>query len=333
MRDKKKTYLDNPVLFILSDGEPTDTRSAQITRQAGELKQEGVICISCYVTNKDIAQPRHLYGTPHSDWPEGTRLMFECASILPPKSPFESYLRENGWIIESDARLFTQINQSEILTEFLNVILSPIENPAGLPMEQPILQPQRPKRSKVFISYSHVDSEWLDRLRIHLKPLERRGIVDIWDDTRIRSGARWREEIVKAIKTAKVALLLVSANFLASDFIQDNELPPLLKAAEDEGAIIIPIILSPSLFSQTESLSEFQSVNPPSQPLTSLSRNDQENVLVKLALDVESVLSPSVAQPNGAKANTSVSSDKTRSDKKREDEDTEGNKKSWWKFW
>jgi hypothetical protein len=87
-----------------------------------------------------------------------------------------------------------------------------------------------------------------------------------------------------------VAILLVSANFLASDFIQNNELPPLLKAAEEEGAIIIPLILSPSRFAQTHSLSQFQAVNPPSQPLTSLSENDQEEVLVKVTSDVERAL-------------------------------------------
>jgi hypothetical protein len=339
---RKRAYLDSPVLFILSDGDPTDATSAQIAKQADELRRDGVICISCYVTNKNIAQPRHLYGTSHPEWPEGAGLMFECASVLPPRSPFESYMREHGWVIEGDARLFTQINQSEILTEFINVILSPIESPEGLLTAQPPPGPQKPhapqpkpQRSKVFISYSHVDSEWLERLRVHLKPLERRGVVDIWDDTRIRSGARWREEIAKAIGAARVALLLVSANFLASDFIQDDELPPLLKAAEEEGATIIPIILSPSLFSQTESLSRFQSANPPSQPFTSLSMNDQEKFLVKVALDVESILAPPVSQPVRVMPDVPASSGQASAGSVKTEEkiDARGDKKAWWKFW
>lgn len=147
------------------------------------------------------------------------------------------------------------------------------------------------KRSKVFISYSHADAEWLERLRIHLKPMEREEIIDIWDDTKIQAGTLWKEQIAKAIGSARVAVLLISANFLASDFIQQNELPPLLKAAKEEGAIIIPIIVSPSRYTQIEGLSKFQSANSPSQPLTSLSFNDQEEILVKITLDIESALS------------------------------------------
>ncbi len=46
-------------------------------------------------------------------------------------------------------------------------------------------------RPKIFISYSHEDKEWLERLLVHLKPLERGGTIDLWDDTRIKTGDRW----------------------------------------------------------------------------------------------------------------------------------------------
>jgi len=145
-----------------------------------------------------------------------------------------------------------------------------------------------PNRTKVFISYSHQDNYWLERLRVHLRPLERDYALDIWDDTQIQAGARWLEEIERAIQSAKVGLLIVSADFLASDFITNNELPPLLDAAKKDGAIIMSLIVSPSRFKST-SLSKFQAVNDPSKPLVNLAKGDQEEILVKISERIEAV--------------------------------------------
>ena len=118
----------------------------------------------------------------------------------------------------------------------------------------------------VFISYSHKDANWLERLQVHLKPLERKGIIDPWADTKIAAGAKWREEIQRAIELATVAVVLASADFLASDFISEYELPQILSQAEDGGTTIIPIIIAPCMF-ETSGLNEFQSINSPDQPL------------------------------------------------------------------
>ncbi len=132
-------------------------------------------------------------------------------------------------------------------------------------------------RDKVFISYSHQDTKWLKRLRVHLRPLERENNIDVWDDTKIIPGSKWKNEIRKAIGSAKVVVLLISADFLASDFTATDELPPLLKAAEEDGAVILPFILSPSRFLKSESLSQFQTANNLSKPLIGLSKAKQED--------------------------------------------------------
>jgi hypothetical protein len=144
-------------------------------------------------------------------------------------------------------------------------------------------------RKGVFISYSHADVEWLKRLQKHLKPLQREG-VEVWDDTRLKAGEPWRKEIREALAGTKVAILLISADFLASDFIVTDELPPLLKAAEEEGATILPVIISPSRFARTESLSRFQAVNDPEKPLVQMRRGNQEKVLDDVARAVEDAL-------------------------------------------
>lgn len=142
----------------------------------------------------------------------------------------------------------------------------------------------------VFISYSHSDSRWLKRLQVHLKPLERQGTIERWDDTKIQAGTKWRHEIERALRSTKVAVLLISADFIASDFIEQNELPPLLKAAEDKGTVILPVIVSPCMFEETKSLSQFHAVNPPSQPLSSMRKNRQEETLVKVSREIRTAL-------------------------------------------
>jgi len=136
--------------------------------------------------------------------------------------------------------------------------------------------------AKVFISYSHKDAEWLERLKTHLDALESEGAVVVFNDKRIRAGSRWREELVQAIADAKVAVLLVSADFLASAFIKENELPPLLHRAEYDGTAILSVILGHSMYEEIPSLAQFQTVNELSKPLSTLDRNEQEEELVKV---------------------------------------------------
>lgn len=148
-------------------------------------------------------------------------------------------------------------------------------------------------RSEIFVSYSHKDRRWLERLQVHLKPLERLGGATRWDDTKIDPGSQWRDEIKCAIESARVVVLLVSADFLASDFIAQNELPPLLAAAKGKGSVVLPVIVSPCRFKETPSLSSFQAVNDPLRPLSSLSKSQQEQVFVTVANTIEKKLKKS----------------------------------------
>jgi hypothetical protein len=143
------------------------------------------------------------------------------------------------------------------------------------------------RRTRVFVSYSHRDEQWLERLQVHLVPLSRVYRIEIWDDSKIAPGAKWQTEIQDALDSTLAAVLLVSADFLASDFIVANELPPLLKAAEEEGAVILPVILSPCWFKNTPGLAQFQAVNNPADPLINGTRGEQEAVFVRVAECIE----------------------------------------------
>jgi hypothetical protein len=91
----------------------------------------------------------------------------------------------------------------------------------------------RSDRTKIFISYAHAaekESGWVKRIRTHLDGVARSSDVEVWDDSKIDPGEKWREAISRAIKQARVAVLILTADFLASKFIRDAELALLLEA-------------------------------------------------------------------------------------------------------
>lgn len=148
--------------------------------------------------------------------------------------------------------------------------------------------PATDRRRGVFISYSRKDIRWLERLEPHLAHLHDEELV--WSDKDIEPGADWQDEIQSILASCKVAVLLISANFLASRFIRENELPPLLEAADKEGAAILPVHLSASRFDLIPELSRFQSANDPKQPLMKFRGNRLQEEMDRIARAVEDAL-------------------------------------------
>jgi len=136
---------------------------------------------------------------------------------------------------------------------------------------------------KIFICYSHSDREWLNEIKIHLEPLKNEFEIDPWEDTRIKPGSKWKKKILTAIDDCDIAILLVSHYFLASKFITTNELPPLLQGAEEKGKIILSVIISPCLFNENTSLSQYQAINSPGKTIIELGKGKQQRVFLDLA--------------------------------------------------
>lgn len=145
------------------------------------------------------------------------------------------------------------------------------------------------RRDRIFISYSHRDKRWLDKLRLMLKPLERLNGFYIWDDSEIEAGQKWKDEINNALESTKVAIFLVSPNFVASQFISDNELPPLLLAAEKNHVSILWIYISACLHEET-GLTAYQAAHDVSRPLDRLSPARQNEVLVGIAKAIKKTM-------------------------------------------
>ena len=159
-------------------------------------------------------------------------------------------------------------------------------------------------RLPIFISYARADNEgerwqdrWLDRLLGMLKPLRLNNQVCAWSDKDLAPGSNWQQVIETQLSHyAKAAVLMVSHNYLASDFVRTGELPFILGRAKDTGLPVIPLILKPCLFAEAVyryldpdsgpnaiTLAEFQSLNSPNAPLSAMKEHEQDAVLLQLA--------------------------------------------------
>ena len=148
-------------------------------------------------------------------------------------------------------------------------------------------------KRKIFISYSRVDEKWKEIVVKHLKLLPN---IDIWDDSRIDGGARWFQEIKEALISSKIAILLISADFLTSRFIGENEVPPLLERHERGEVIIFPIILRPCFWELTW-VADFNVRPRNGKPLREMSGPEgSESELVTIVREISKLLDKAAAR-------------------------------------
>ena len=142
----------------------------------------------------------------------------------------------------------------------------------------------------VFISYSHKDEEWKDRLVTQLGVLQMEGILDVWDDRRIEAGDDWKPEIEDAITKANVAILMISANFLTSKFILGEEVPKLLTRRAKEGVQVIPLIVKPCAWTQVKWLSPIQARPKDGKALSAGNDYQIDSDLAALANEIAAII-------------------------------------------
>lgn len=99
------------------------------------------------------------------------------------------------------------------------------------------------KPVKLFYSYSHKDEDLREELVKHLTILKRQGVLEPWQDRDIEAGAEWNQEIERHLNESQIILLLISSDFIASEFCWDNEMERAMKRHDAGEAVVIPIIL------------------------------------------------------------------------------------------
>ncbi|MEO0973713.1 MAG: toll/interleukin-1 receptor domain-containing protein, partial [Pseudomonadota bacterium] len=140
----------------------------------------------------------------------------------------------------------------------------------------------------VFISYSHKDREWKDRVVSFLEGLRRQGYLEYrtWSDEEIRPGQDWPAVIHQAIERAHVAILLLSADFLASEFINETEIVALLDRREAGYLDIVPVVARPCPWQLVKWLAQIQLHPADATPLSGCEPHAIEAHLTDLALEV-----------------------------------------------
>ncbi|MCP5108932.1 MAG: toll/interleukin-1 receptor domain-containing protein, partial [bacterium] len=144
--------------------------------------------------------------------------------------------------------------------------------------------------SKIFICYSHKDDKWKERLVNHLKVVEMEGYCTIWDDSNITAGDDWFTGIETALKQAQIAILMISADSLISDFIRQQEVPRLMERRQKEGIRVIPLIIRPCAWKKVPWLAAIQARPTDGKPLSSKRKDKAEAELAHLAEEICSLI-------------------------------------------
>jgi tetratricopeptide (TPR) repeat protein len=142
------------------------------------------------------------------------------------------------------------------------------------------------KKPTVFISYSHKDEDWKDRLVTHLGVLRDQGLINIWEDRQIEAGADWHKNIQDAMNVASIGILLISANSLTSDYILNDEVPPLIERRAQEGVRIFPLVVEPCAWQAVNWLRAMNLRPTDGRPLSAGNENQIDEDLAALTSEI-----------------------------------------------
>ena len=154
------------------------------------------------------------------------------------------------------------------------------------------------ERDLVFVSYSHSDAVWAQRLALLLKPVVVTGRLSLWIDTDLRAGRAWRDGIDAAIGRSRAALLLVSAAYLGSEFIMTRELPALI----EHQVPLLPLLVGDCLWQHVPALARVQWLQDPGRdgPLEAIGRAGRRNQRLREICDRLLMAIPPAAVSAGA---------------------------------
>jgi hypothetical protein len=145
----------------------------------------------------------------------------------------------------------------------------------------------------VFVSYSHKDENEKEALLTHLGGLQREGLITAWSDDQIGAGTDWAQAIDQALSQARVAILLVTANFLNSEFIIEKEVPALLARRKKGELTVFPVIARACAWKNISWLQQMNVRPKHGQPIWSNNGSHIDEGLAAIAEEVAQITSNS----------------------------------------
>ena len=161
-------------------------------------------------------------------------------------------------------------------------------------MQPPEMLNAPPPLLRVFVSYSRKDLTLKEQFDTNLKVLANQKKIIPWSDSRLAGGEDWNQEIENALKAADIILFLVSSNFLASDYVRDNEMPLAMKRAKAKDAIVIPVILKDCGW-QDEEWKKYGALPDPKKPVAGW--DDVETAFYEVEKGLREVIKRELAKP------------------------------------
>lgn len=201
------------------------------------------------------------------DFPNDNPELISLMNDLKP-SPDGTYSWKNG------QQNYLLNKFSNVFGKYLKEIQREIQNGEGFIV-----------RREIFICYARSNEEWKNEVKKHLKPYENYSNITVWSDDKIKAGQDWDQEIKDALNRTKFAILLITPEFLASNYIYDQELPEIMRASQEDGLEIIWIPVSPSAVLNTP-IGQLQAAFDPGRTLREMIDEDKQGEVDRKLSDV-----------------------------------------------
>lgn len=140
---------------------------------------------------------------------------------------------------------------------------------------------------KIFFCYAHEDEQLLNKLKTHLRPLQRQGLIELWHDRDISAGTEWEQEISEHLNEAQIILLLISPDFMNSDYCYSIEMQRALERHKQKAAVVVPVILR-RVHWQGEPLGKLQALPTDAKPVKGW--QDQDEAFYSVAEGIRKVV-------------------------------------------